>query len=167
MGLTAEVIPLSPAEYLAWEVSQPEKHEYYAREVFAMGRASRNHVAVSLNVATILGDRLEDSPCRGYMADMRLEVSAANGYFRPDAIVTCDPADRRVEYVLGNPDERRIELYRRDGENRWLLVDIEPDAPLPLGSLDVEILWWRVFRNVDSHEALRVGSQGLSRKVLP
>ncbi|MCK6533764.1 MAG: Uma2 family endonuclease [Polyangiaceae bacterium] len=27
---------LSPAEFLAWEASQPERHEYYGGEVFAM-----------------------------------------------------------------------------------------------------------------------------------
>ncbi|MFU2489954.1 Uma2 family endonuclease [Thauera sp. WH-1] len=52
------------------------------------------------------------------------------------------------DFVLIDPDLRRIEHYRRQGE-RWELQDIAPEQALELQSLDVTIPWQRVFRNAD------------------
>ncbi len=81
--------------YLAWEADQPLKHEYVAGEIFAMGGASDRHVTVTLNVAGALRHQLRGGPCRVYMADMKVRVAAADAYFYPDVLVTCDPADHR------------------------------------------------------------------------
>lgn len=186
MGLPAFETTLSPADYLAWEAIQSDKHEYLNGEVFAMGGAARRHVTLSLNVASALDDLLEGKPCGVFIADMKVEVATASAFFYPDVLVTCDPADLRAEqvmrhpalilevlspstaafdrgdkfrayrqldslreYVLLDPDRRSAEVFRRQPDNRWLLTDIQPETPLILDSLAVEIPWGRVFRNLD------------------
>lgn len=70
MGNPAMAIPLSAADYLLWETQQPDKHEYLAGEVFAMGGASRRHVTVAGNLFAALSQSLDGTPCRPYMANM-------------------------------------------------------------------------------------------------
>ena len=103
MALPAAVLPFSRQDFLAWECEQADKHEYLAGEVFAMSGASRRHVTVALNCASFLSDRLAGSACRTYMADMKLEVEAAEAIFYPDVFVTCDPADYRAEQAMRAP----------------------------------------------------------------
>ena len=51
MALPQPTAPFTAEDYLQWEAGQPDKHEYYHGETFAMGGASRRHVTISLNVA--------------------------------------------------------------------------------------------------------------------
>lgn len=103
MALPAEVPIVSPEEYLLWETNQLEKHEYVAGEVFAMGGASRRHVTISLNLSVALDEALTGTPCRAYMADMKIEVAAKRSYFYPDVFVTCNPDDHRAEQTMSHP----------------------------------------------------------------
>ncbi|WP_018936789.1 Uma2 family endonuclease [Thioalkalivibrio sp. ALJ24] len=89
--------------FLAWEAEQPEKHEFVAGEVFAMGGASDRHVTISLNVASALREYLRGGPCRTFIADMKLRVEAADAFFYPDVMVTCDPQDRGREQYKQAP----------------------------------------------------------------
>jgi len=186
MALPQPTAPFTAEDYLQWEAAQPDKHEYYHGETFAMGGASRRHVTISLNVAAALDEALEGSPCRAYMADMKVQAAADAAYFYPDVLVTCDPADHRADqfmraptlivevlspataaydrgekfaayrripslrdFVLIDPDLRRIEHYRRSQDERWELQDIAPEQALVLESLEVSIPWQKVFRNAD------------------
>ena len=45
---------LTAAEYLAWEETQVEKHEFYHGEVFAMAGASTRHNALCSNTIVLL-----------------------------------------------------------------------------------------------------------------
>lgn len=101
MGLAAEKPTLSAADFLAWEAQQPEKHELFQGEAFAMVGARRVHVTVSLNVASLLKTHLRGTSCRAYMADMKLR--AAENIFYPDVMVTCHPEDLRAETVMSQP----------------------------------------------------------------
>ncbi len=95
--------PFSAADYLRWEAEQAAKHEYVYGEVFAMGGASRRHVTVSLNLAGALADALAGTPCRPYMADMKVEAARDAAYFYPDVLVTCDPADHQADLIIQSP----------------------------------------------------------------
>lgn len=89
--------------YLAWEQDQPLKHEYFQGEAFAMVGARQEHVLVSLNLASALKQRLRGGPCRAYVADMRLRVAAADAYFYPDVMVSCDARDHAAALFLEHP----------------------------------------------------------------
>jgi Uma2 family endonuclease len=88
---------MTPEEFLEWEKTQTEKHEYLnglVYEVYAMVGARDAHVTVSLNIASLLKEHLRGGPCRVYISDMKLQIDAANAYFYPDVFVTCDDRDR-------------------------------------------------------------------------
>jgi Uma2 family endonuclease len=103
MSRPAKVAEVSADEYLRWESDQAEKHEYFRGEVFAMVGASRRHVTVALNLSGLLLQHLRGTTCRAYMSDMKLRIEAANAYFYPDVIVTCDSSDHAAESYLTAP----------------------------------------------------------------
>ena len=89
-------------DFLAWEETQPERHEFVRGEVFAMVGARRVHGIVSGNIFAILRQQLRGSPCRAFHESMKLKA-AENALFYPDVFVTCDPADLRTEQVFTAP----------------------------------------------------------------
>lgn len=97
MSLPQRKIPFGPDDYLAWEQDQPIRNEYVDGEVFAMSGASDAHATVALNIASTLRADLRGTPCKPFMADMKVQVDAANCFFYPDILVTCDPRDRGPE----------------------------------------------------------------------
>jgi Uma2 family endonuclease len=103
MGLAAHKPIFSADDYLAWEATQLERHEYLDGEVFAMAGAEDRHVTVAMNIAFVLRQHLAGSPCRTYMSDMRLQVQATNSYFYPDVLVTCSPQDQASALVKSEP----------------------------------------------------------------
>lgn len=186
MALPAEIPFQSPEEYLNWEITQKEKYEYVAGEVFAMGGASRRHVTISGNLFAVLDDALVGTPCRAYMADMKIEVITKQSFFYPDVFVTCHPDDHRAEltmrhpvlvaevlspstaaydrgdkfiayrtlptlkeYLLIDPDHQQVELFSKGADGLWVLHDFAPGQALKLTSVEAEIAWERLFRNVD------------------
>ncbi|SMF94938.1 Endonuclease, Uma2 family (restriction endonuclease fold) [Methylomagnum ishizawai] len=96
----------SAEEYLAWEERQTVKHEYLrgeVYEVYAMAGARDAHVTVAGNVFALLKSHLRGTPCRTYIADMKLRVEAADAYFYPDVFVTCDVRDRASDLCKSHP----------------------------------------------------------------
>ncbi len=89
--------------FLAWEAEQPTKHEYLAGEVFAMVGARQDHVVVAGAVFARLREHLRGARCRAYTSDMKLEVLAADVVFYPDAMVSCDEADRQRPLSVQSP----------------------------------------------------------------
>ena len=80
-------------DYLTWEKEQETKHEYVRGEVYTMAGARDAHVAVALNVASLVKSHVRGTPCRTYISDMKLKVEAADAFYYPDVFVTCDARD--------------------------------------------------------------------------
>ena len=93
---------MSLADFLAWEQTQTERHEFVRGEVFAMVGARRVHGIVSLNIASSLKGQLRGSPCRVFTESMKLKV-ADDVMFYPDVFVTCDKADLRTDVLFTAP----------------------------------------------------------------
>lgn len=90
-------------DYLAWEATQPERHEFVDGETFAMAGAEDRHVTVTLNIAMALRQHLRGTPCRTFMADMKVQAQADSSYFYPDVVVTCSAADADSRLVKREP----------------------------------------------------------------
>lgn len=103
MGFAQRITDRSTGEFIAWENEQPDKHEYLAGEVFAMVGARRVHVTIAGNCFALLKAHLRGGPCRAYMADMKLEVGAAQAVFYPDVLVTCHPEDLSADLAMHHP----------------------------------------------------------------
>ena len=93
MGHAEPKAVFAAADYLNWEASQTERHEFIDGEVFTMAGAEDRHVTVAMNLAFAVRQHLIGSPCRTYMSDMKLNVAGANQYFYPDVMVTCSATD--------------------------------------------------------------------------
>jgi Uma2 family endonuclease len=94
---------MTTEEFITWEALQPDKHEFVAGEVVAMGGAHRVHVAVTGNCVAKLKEHLRGSPCRAFMADMKVEVKTAAAVFYPDVLVTCHPDDLKADLAMQYP----------------------------------------------------------------
>ena len=62
-----------------------------------MTGARDGHNTIAGNVFAALRSALRGSPCRAFIADMKLRVDACDAVFYPDILVTCDPRDRAPE----------------------------------------------------------------------
>lgn len=112
MGLPARLIPsnpedyLSPEEYLAWEETQPVRHEYVDGQVYAMTGVSKNHARITKNISFQLERHLFDSVCEPYVTDVKVEVKTHHTrYYYPDVIVTCEAGNEDPEdpYLIVQP----------------------------------------------------------------
>lgn len=101
MGMALEKPSMTLADYLVWEEAQTDKHEFVDGEVFAMVGARRAHVTVAGNCFALLKSHLRGSPCRAFMADMKLQV--AENIFYPDVLVTCHPDDLKADIAMQHP----------------------------------------------------------------
>jgi Uma2 family endonuclease len=92
-------------EYLTLERSRPERHEYLAGEMFAMGGASERHNLIVINVGRELSLQLKGRPCRTYANDMRVKIAPTGLYTYPDIVVVCGAArfDDEQRDTLLNP----------------------------------------------------------------
>ncbi len=103
VGYALEKRRMTAAEFLAWEQTQPVKHEFVRGEVFMMtGGVDRNNT-VAGNLYIALRAHLRGSPCRIYASDVKLRVEAADCYFYPDLMVTCSAADLADRLVKREP----------------------------------------------------------------
>lgn len=103
MVQAAEALTFDYKDFLAWEELQEDKYEFIRGEVFAMGGARRDHVIVSLNIASVLKQHLKGKPCQAYISDMKLRVEQVDAFFYPDVMVSCDEDDHKAEQFLSNP----------------------------------------------------------------
>ena len=100
MGHPAKVAEFTAPDYLAWENARTDKNEFLRGEVFAMVGATRRHVTVAGNVFRLLSNALEGSSSRAYISDMKLRIEAADAFFYPDVLVTCDAKDHQSETYM-------------------------------------------------------------------
>lgn len=105
MSHPAEAQQLSLEEYLSGEEASEVKHEYVAGEVFAMAGATEEHVTISGNMFALLRAHVRGTPCRTYIADMKLQVATqtSENVFYPDVFVTCSPVDASERKLKREP----------------------------------------------------------------
>lgn len=89
-------------DFLAWEETQPERHEYLHGETFAMVGARRVHNLVAGNLYAAFRQHLRGTPCAAFIETMKLRV-ADDALFYPDVFVTCDRQDLRTEREFSAP----------------------------------------------------------------
>jgi len=168
---------LTPEQYLEIERKAEFKSEYYQGEMFAMAGAKEAHNLIIWNLARELGQQLRQRPCRAYLADMRVRVSATGLYTYPDVVAVCgEPQfldDQRdtllnpnlIVEVLSPSTElydrvRKFEHYRSlESVSEYLLVSSERvSAELYTRQPDGRWLLTTVSRMEDSLDLLSVGA---------
>jgi len=96
---------MSPAEYLAWERTQREKHQLLHGEVYAMAGGSPRHNRLCARVLARLDDALRGSSCGPFSSDQKVFIPATNNFVYPDATVVCGPVELYpgTNDVIDNP----------------------------------------------------------------
>ena len=90
--MAAQKLPLlQPAEYLAWEKNQSQKHEYISGEILAMAGASSRHNRLAVRAMTLLEQRLDSTECLVFPSDQKVRLREAGPFFYPDLSVACEP----------------------------------------------------------------------------
>jgi Uma2 family endonuclease len=83
--------PVLPAEYLAFDRSQEQRHELWDGEVFPMSAASMAHERVVRNLVRRLSEQLDGAPYEPFPSNLRVRIPGADRYVYPDALVACGP----------------------------------------------------------------------------
>lgn len=88
------VLPrMTRLEYLQFEETSEEKHEWHDGEVLAMSGGTYSHAMVISNANRAIGNRLEGGPCELLDSNMRVWLDTARRYVYPDGLVFCgEPA---------------------------------------------------------------------------
>lgn len=91
---------ISETDYLQGELLAETKHEFLDGDVYAMAGASENHNLLAGNLFAELKTKLKGTPCRTFMAEMK--VKARQAFFYPDVMVVCQ-RDNEDEYYKNAP----------------------------------------------------------------
>jgi Uma2 family endonuclease len=166
------------AAYLAWEETQEERHEYIAGEVFAMVGVRQSHNLATLNLATLLRRELKGSPCRVFVEAVKTRIEAADCFFYPDVVVTCDPRDRLTPDYVSHPllvaevlsestaafdCGRKFAAYRKlEGLQDFVLVDLAAQR-IEVFRRDLEKRW--VLYDYGPEDQVELASLGLHLPV--
>lgn len=94
---------LSLDAFIERENAQPDRHFFFRGEVFAMVGVRQAHAHVSLNLGAALKTALRGTPCRTFVADVKLRIAAADALFYPDVMVSCDARDKATPLYLSHP----------------------------------------------------------------
>lgn len=80
---------LTPEEYLEWESTALQKHEYYRGELFVMAGASVRHNVIAKNLMIGIGMRLQGKQCQPYGSDLRIHIPENTLFTYPDISIIC------------------------------------------------------------------------------
>ena len=150
--------PITQAEFLEWELAQPEKHEFvdgYIYPLFgdwtALGFAGGTgwHAQLATELIMIVGPAAR--PCRTYGSDMRIETVRSTRY--PDLFVTCDERDRNDGFVMRHPKliiEILSESTAREDLGAKLREYQTIDALEEYVTLDSRKRWIQLSRKIDN-----------------
>lgn len=96
---------ITSEEYLAFERTSDEKHEYYAGTIYAMAGGSARHNRIAGSAYAALYAQLRQRNCNVYPSDMRVKIVQTGLYTYPDITIICgnEQYEDRKEDTLLNP----------------------------------------------------------------
>jgi Uma2 family endonuclease len=98
-------------EYLAFERTAEERHEYLDGRLYAMAGESPNHGTICTNLVISVGSQLRGSPCRAFSKDTKVRCGPYRAptreglYAYPDLVIVCGAMQfhDQAQDVLLNP----------------------------------------------------------------
>ncbi|MFC0772884.1 Uma2 family endonuclease [Terrimonas alba] len=96
---------LTIEEYLEFEKTSEEKHEYYKGEIFAMSGSKVPHNTIAMNLSGILVQKLKDKSCKPFNSDQRIYIPQNSLFTYPDISVVCGKTETKDndDWNLLNP----------------------------------------------------------------
>jgi Uma2 family endonuclease len=80
---------LTIEEYLEYEKTSGEKHEYYQGEIFAMAGAKIAHNRIVVRLTGLLSQQLRGKPCEPFNSDQRIHIPENTLFTYPDISIVC------------------------------------------------------------------------------
>ncbi len=145
---------MSVEDYLEWEETQEQRHEYVGGMVYAMeamAGGTIDHAAVSANSLIAIGARLRGKACRPFGSDLkvRIEHPTHTRFYYPDLTVICELGEGQARYhdkpavivkVASDSTRRTDELEKKDAylsiPSLSVYIQLEQDAA-------VAVVWRR------------------------
>jgi Uma2 family endonuclease len=142
-------------DYLQGELSSEQRYEYVAGQVFAMAGAGEAHNLISLNIY--------------YYPDIMVACDPSDNHTlykeRPSLVIevlspSTERTDRREkmlayrtltelrEYVLVTTDKRHVEIYHRDAQEDWQLIELNLAAPIVFASINKSLTLDEIYEDV-------------------
>lgn len=99
------IAAMSYPEYVAFERSSDERHEYIAGRVYPMAGGTPRHGALAANLIRALGTALLGRPCQLFTSDVRVRIPDTKSSMYPDASVVCGALETDVDdpHAITNP----------------------------------------------------------------
>lgn len=76
-------------EYLEYENTSVEKHEYYQGEIFAMSGSKLTHNIIAVNILSLLKEKLRGKSCLPFNSDQRIHIPQNTLFTYPDISIVC------------------------------------------------------------------------------
>ena len=89
---------MTAEEYLEFERSSPERHEFRDGEVWAMAGAKNRHTRVGRNLLLLLSG-VAQAGCEALANDVKVCVDGSRMYYHPDLAFTCERINDDLEYI--------------------------------------------------------------------
>lgn len=90
---------VSIEEYLDKESHSLVRHEYVNGQLFGMVGSSAAHNLIALNLYVLLRGHTKGTGCAVFVSDMKVKIDAANSFYYPDVLVTCDRPEPTAKFV--------------------------------------------------------------------
>jgi Uma2 family endonuclease len=170
---------MTEAEYLAFEHTSPEKHEFAGGQIFLMAGASKQHNLISLNIA--FSFRQKAKSCATFVADVKCKGDQI--YYYPDVMLSCEssadshfethpcvivevisPSTAKIDRVEKLSNYKKIASLQayvlveqderridifRRHEKFWVHESIENEAEFSLPCVDAALTMAEVYAGVD------------------
>ncbi len=91
--------PLGLFDYLAFDNTSQERHEYVGGRVYAMTGGTMRHNRLAGNIFRCLSNLLDGGACQVFINDMKLHVQATDSVYYPDVFVYCGSSVANAEKV--------------------------------------------------------------------
>lgn len=102
MGIPKLRPKISIEDYLENEKLSDIKREYINGEVFAMAGTSKSHNRIIRNILNKIQDKLNETDCETFFADIKVFVEKYSRFYYPDLLVVCGE-DLESEYYTQKP----------------------------------------------------------------
>jgi Uma2 family endonuclease len=86
-------------EYLEFERSSPERHEFRDGQVWAMAGAKNRHNRTAMNLRGLLFVAARGTSCQVCDSDTKVRVDGLRMYYYPDLAFTCERINDDLEYI--------------------------------------------------------------------